>query len=241
SAQSRTDLRAAGLIRQVWITDPAGAGVDAADFAYAMAEIGLTHRRRPGAGPLQLTFGATAGRNWYGGAPLTDYLRLEAGLDRPIAGGRHLILGLGAEKQWRQDNPIRDADVLSLRAGIVQRLASGDRLRLDLTARSTASRSAEVSHGALALRASWDKAAPVMGVRVSMGLGAEGRDYGPVPLASGGRRDLRLDAELSLVFERLDYLGFAPVLDLRAVRSGSTVPLYDGFDLGVSLGFRSVF
>jgi tetratricopeptide (TPR) repeat protein len=241
SEVQRTDLRLTATHRAVWISDPAGAGVDPGDFAFTAVEASVEHRRRPGAGPVQWTLGATAGRNWYGGAPLSDYLRLEAGWDRPVAGGRHVILGAGAEKQWRLDTAARNAEVLSVRAGVVQALASGDRLRLDGTLRATVSAAPEVSNGAAALRFQWDRGAPVMGLRVGASAGIEGRDYGPSPLAPGGRQDLRLDAALSLTVERLGYLGFAPVIDLKAVRSGSNVPLYDGTDIGISLGFRSVF
>jgi hypothetical protein len=241
SAVQRTDLRLTGTHRAVWISDPAGAGVDPGAFAFSAVEATVEHRRRPGGGPVQWTFGGTAGRNWYGGAPLSDYLRLEAEWDRPVAGARQLSVAVGAEKQWRFDSTARNAEVLSLRAGVVQALASGDRLRVEGTVRATFSAAPEVSNGAVALRIGWDRAAPAMGVRIGASAGIEGRDYGPAPLAPAGRRDLRLDAALSLTFERLDYMGFAPVLDLRAVRSGSTVPLHDGTDIGISLGFRSVF
>lgn len=239
--RARTDLRLMALSRSVWISDPAGTGVDPGAFAYSAAEAGVVHRRRPAGGAVQLTFGATVGHNRHGGAPLSDYLRLEAGWDRPLAGGRHAILGIGAEHQWRHDDPRRDATVLSLRGGIVQRLASGDRLRLDAALRGTLSGAPEVGHAAAHLRLTWEKARPLAGMRVELGVGIEGRDYGRVPLAPAGRQDLRLDAALSVTFARATVMGFAPVLDLRASRQISSAPLYDGFDLGLGLGVRSVF
>jgi hypothetical protein len=36
-------------------------------------------------------------------------------------------------------------------------------------------------------------------------------------------------------------MGFAPLLEFRAARSLSTLPLHDGFDIGMQIGFRAIF
>lgn len=250
SQVSRTELRLAGSYRHVWLSASSRAAAPTAkgsDYSFAALEAGLSQRRRVGRG--EISFGGTVGHNWYGGRDLSDYLRLDLGVEAPAAvePGQFLhraVLhgGVSVERQWRRDAPQRSADQISLTGGLAQPLASGDRLRLTAGWRHVSSRAADVSHQAVSARLGWDRAEPLPGgLRLSMGVAAEARDYGATAMAPQGRRDLRLEADLSVTFTRMDYLGFSPVLDLRATRSGSNVTLYDGRDYGVSLGFRSNF
>lgn len=207
------------------------------DYDFAAAEAGLQQVMLWGR--TQVALGATAGHNWFGGRDLADYLRLEAQAERGLSEGLAVFGSTMAERQWR-DGGAR-VDTLSVQAGVLRRLAGGDRLRLVLGARRTSSASVDTRHEALLARVGWEPAQPLAGIRIETSMGAERRDYDPSLLAPGGRRDLRLDAGVSLTFQRLDYMGFAPTLDVRASRYRSNVKLHDGRDLGVSFGFRSVF
>lgn len=254
SRSSATALRFAAVRREVrlsvaslaalerWRLDELARGnvvVPQTDFDFAALEAGLTHRRALGQAVVDL--GLTLGHNWFAGRDLTDYLRLDLSSERPLDAQTALFAGLALERQWRHDSPLRDARQISAQAGVAHRLPGGDRLRLGFGARRVASASADVAHRALNLRLGWDKAEPLAGIRLSGALSAESRRHGATLLAPAGRRDLRLGAELSLTFERFDVMGFAPTLDLSATRNRSNQPVHDGRDLGLTVGFRSVF
>lgn len=209
------------------------------DYDFAAVEAGVQQIMVLGKG--QAAFGATLGHNWFGGRDLSDYLRLDAQLEQAVAPGVMLFGSAQAERQWRKGAAEPVVDTLTLQAGAVRHLESGARLRLSLGARHTEAASLDTRHKALMGRIGWEPATPMAGVRIETSLGIEGRRYDPSMLAPQGRRDLRLDAGVSVTFQKLDYMGFAPMVDLRASRNASNVKLYDGRDLGIAFGIRSVF
>lgn len=252
--RAATQLRFAMIHREVrlsaaslaaleqWRLDQAAMGnivVPQTNLDFSAVEAGVVHSRR--LGPVTAVAGLTLGHNWYGGADLTDYLRLDLSADRAVSARLGLFAGVMAERQWRHDSALRNADQVTVQAGVARMLDGGDRLRLTLGARDVDSASVDVAHHALTARLGWEKAAPVAGVRISGSLMAERRRHGASVLAPGGRRDLRLEAEVSLTFERMDVMGFAPSLDLSASRTRSNLVVQNGRNLGVTLGFRSVF
>lgn len=207
------------------------------DYDYAAVEAGLQQVMLWG--KAQIGLGATLGHNWYGGRDLSDYLRLDAQTERAVTQDLALFGSLLAERQWREGGS--RVQTLAAQAGLVQRLAQGGKLRLSVGGRRTAAASVDTRHDALSARLGWEPAALVAGLRLESSVGVERRSYDASLLAPGGRRDLRLDAGVSVTFQGLDYMGFAPSLDLRASRQRSNVKIHDGRDLGISLGFRSVF
>lgn len=242
---SRREVRlsAASLAKlDKWVADQAALGVivnPRRNFDFGAVEAGLIHNRGLHKGAM--TLGATLGHNWFGGEDMSDYLRLNVSAERGLSERRAIYGEASVERQWRSDSPFRDADLLTVEGGVVQALAWGDRLRIGLGARRAMSVSPDVRHGAVLARIGWEKAKPVAGVRLEASVLVERRSYDASLLAPTGRSDLRLDAGLSMTFEKLNYMGFAPTLDVQASRFKSNVKLYDGRDLGVSLGFRSVF
>ncbi|MBD3763994.1 MAG: hypothetical protein IE927_04450 [Rhodobacterales bacterium] len=213
-------------------------GARGSDYDFAAVEAGLSWQR-----PGRVGWGveATLGHNLYGGAPLSDYLRLDLTADRRLGRGR-AFAGLGLERQIRRDLAMRSASILTLRGGWTQPLARGDRLQLAAGARRSLSDAVEIDHTALTLSADWQRAAPLpMDLRLGLSLGVEARDYAISPYTADGRQDLRLTGAVSLGLERLDYLGFHPVLRIEAGQVRSNVALYDSQTLGLSLGLRSSF
>ncbi|MFN3938360.1 MAG: hypothetical protein ACK4KW_12375 [Gemmobacter sp.] len=209
------------------------------DFDYAAVEAGIMQTRRAGRG--MVFAGAAAGHRWYAGRDLSDYLRLDLGGEVPQDARTSLNARLTLERQWRRDRPAAGSDTVSAQVGVVRALGNGDMLRLSIGARDVASDALDVAHDAGRLRLAWERGAPVAGVRLAAAVGAERRRYRPSLFAPAGRRDLTLDAELSLTFERIDYMGFAPTVDIRATRFRSNVTRFDGRDLGLTVGFRSQF
>lgn len=254
NATSATHLRFAAQRREVQLSRAARDQIEAwrqqqiafglpppamPNYDYGALEAGVTRSWR--SGPQRYSLGATFGHAWFGGADLEDYMRLEASGDRALSQTTVLFAGLSAERHWRKPGTGQDSDILALQTGVQHQIASGDTLRFALSGRNLLSGDVNQRHQAVGLRLGWEKAAPVAGLRLSASLGAEARHYDASALAPGGRRDLRLDAGLSLEFQRMDYMGFVPVVSLSANKVNSTLALYKGHDTGISFGFRSRF
>ena len=212
------------------------------DFSYAAVEGGLQRKQAlDRAGKTVLRLGATGGRNWYGGDPLSDYLRLEAGLDRTLAPDTVLSFGARADRVVRIDSPVQSSDRLELDLGLGRDIANGDQLSVGVIAAQVVSDSSEIRNVSVGLTMGWTKAEPLAGVGLAVGLGIESRFFEDSAYVTGGREDVRLSANLSLSFERLEYLGFSPVLDAQATRNRSNAALYDTADFGITLGIKSSF
>ncbi len=211
------------------------------DFAYTAVEAGLSHRRAlDGAGITSLSFAGTAGHNWYGGEVLSDYLQVQIGLDHKPDDRSAVNFGISADRVLRVDSPVQSSDRVEVALGY-ERLVAGDRFSVGVTAARAVSDSGEVGNEAVGLTLSWDKSEPVAGVSLSAGLGVEARDFAGSRYVVGGREDVKLTASLSMSFDQVDYMGFSPVLNLRATRNRSNAALYDTQDVGVTLGIKSSF
>ena len=242
--QSTTELRFSAMHKAVRLSGEARRIAPTArngDFAYSAVEAGIWHQIDQGPRPFGLGLGATLGHNWYGGDSLSDYLRLRAELDRPLGPRDALQLSLGAERTWRHDSAVQSSDEVSLALGWAHALANRDRIETRISTKSTLSDADEAAHAAHAIRLRWKKAKPVAGIRLSAGLGYERRDYDRSRYTVDGRTDDRFSADLSMTFDKIDYMGFVPTLQITAGETRSNVGLFDARDLGMSLGFQSAF
>lgn len=240
----RTDLSFAIQMREVWLSDAARAlapQARAGDYDYAVIELGAKRHFRPKDGPWRYALGATAGHNWYGGRDLSDFLRLQADVDRAIGERTGVQASLSGERQWRLDNPQRSADVTSLALGGVHVLDNSDRLSVAVTGRATRSDSAEIWSDALSFRLGWQKAAPLAGVSLGAGVSVGTRNYPRSRYTTGARKDHSLGVDVTAGFDNIDYMGFSPTLDLRATRTKSNVALFESRNLSVTMGIRSSF
>jgi len=233
------------LTEQVVLSSEAKAlapDLSGADFSYQAVEVGVDHKRAlDSAGKVALRLGATGGRNWYGGVPLSDYLRLEAGLDRALTGKSVLSFGTLIDRVVRIDSPVQSSDRIEGNLGYARVIGNGDQLSLELMAARAVSDSAEIRNEAVGLTLGWAKAEPVAGIGVQASLAIESRIYADSAYVTGGREDVRLTANLSMQFEALDYLGFSPVIEVQATRNRSNAALYDTQDFGITLGITSSF
>jgi len=216
--------------------------IEGSDFSYAAIEAGLAHRRALNpAGATTLSFGVTGGHNWYGGAALSDYLQLQTGIEHRLNGKSAINAGLAADRVLRIDSSRQSSDRVEASLGYGRVLASGDQVSLEVTAARAVSGSAEIGNEAVGLTLDWTRQTPVAGLGLSAGLGIEQRVYAQSRYVAGGREDIRLSANLTMSFDTLDYLGFSPVLDLRATRNRSNAALFDTQDFGITLGIKSSF
>ena len=241
---SATELRFSATQKVVALSSEARAqapDVSGRDFAFAAVEAGIWTRIDPVNSKVTYDLGATLGHNWYGGQDLSDYLQLDLGLSRNLDARHALNLWLGAERTWQAGNPLRDSDRVSLDLGISRQRANRDRVSVTLGLDRMLSASPEVDHAAQGLSLRWRKAEPVAGIGISAGLRLDHKDYASSRYQAGGRQDKRIGADLSLSFEKMDYMGFVPTLDLRAGETRSNVDLFDARDMGMSFGFQSKF
>ena len=252
-SQTQALLRAYGS--RVWLDDSArelansfpGAAVSNDDFSFALLEAGLRHVQRTGAGAGAGFVAAeiAGGRNWYGGDPYQRYLRL--GLTHGIRLSESTTLSLGAEAERRgfEDDINQPIETLGLQASLGYSISNGDRVSLSLAWRDSDSeaRNAVSTRRTAYLR--YEMARPVGPARLSFTLGAADTLYPNYAVGfiavPGGRQDDTVFGSVDILFQDLDYAGFAPTLTLRAQKTRSNFSRFDASELAVSFGIRSLF
>lgn len=242
--RSKTDLRFGLMQKSVWLSEEAklqAPGAKGSDYAMSALELGVEHHRRLDPRTEALAY-LTLGKSWYAGAEMSEYLRLDLGASRKV--GKRLVLKaqLSGETQERLDSPVRSADIASLSFGGALAIgAAGDRAEVMATLRDTRSDSPEIDHDLARLRIDWDRGKPVLGAALSLGLWAETRDYAGSRYSADGRQDVSFGGEVSVAFEKIDYMGFMPVMTIEAQRTDSSIGLFDSETLGMRLSVRSSF
>jgi tetratricopeptide (TPR) repeat protein len=209
------------------------------DFAYGAIEVGLAHRRN--AGKAGLSFEGTLGRNWYGGKPLSDYLKLDAGVQWLLNPRTQAALSVQGETQKRLDGANRDTTIVGLTGAVTHLLANQDSLRFSANLRNIQSKATWIDHRAATLRLDYARAAPIHGISLSGGINFEARDYDISPFTASGRQDRKIGMTVTAVFNRWDYMGFVPSLELTAARNNSNISLYERREFGLSFGIKSAF
>ncbi len=219
----------------------AAPGVKGSDYAFAMAELSLTHDRRFSglSGPSSLAL--TAGRFWYGGAVYLDYARLSASQVFNLSARTSTNLQFGYETQLSHLSGGTVSNIVSLGGGVSRKLGNGDTLSANLLVSDTRSDDPTAENRAARLQASYSFARPVMGMRLSLNLSAERRDYGVSVYDSSGRHDRTLSGGISAVFPNVSFYGFSPSVSIETSRSESNVALYDRRSNAVRLGIQSTF
>lgn len=211
------------------------------DYTYLALEAGLSHRRgldRAGLNTLRMS--GTVGHNWYGGDDLSDYLRLSMGLDHKLSDRAAVNVTLSADHTIRADSAVQSSDRLAVTLGYGTAIGP-DRWSAEVEAAQTASPSAEVRSRQATLSLGWRKGEPVAGIGLSAGLELSQQVFADSRYATGGREDLSVQANLSMSFDKLDYMGFSPVVNLRASRTQSNSALHDRENFGISIGIKSAF
>ncbi|MCB1366460.1 MAG: hypothetical protein KDK00_01735 [Rhodobacteraceae bacterium] len=213
-------------------------GKTGADYAFGAAEIEAALHQ--GSNSARQAVFVTFGRNWYGGAVLTDYAKVALAGERAVTGGA-LGLSLSLERQIRADSNQRSATLASAGLSRSFTLPAGHRATLSYSLRNVFSGSTEIAHIAHDLNFGLRLGEPVLGAQMALGLGVNARTDKSPRLAPDPRRDIGFSATITMTLTRFEVMGFSPVIDLNLSRNLSTIDLYDSSRQNLSVGIKSTF
>lgn len=190
--------------------------------------------------PLRLTFGT--GRTWYGGEPLGDHLRGE--LSYPVLQGDRgsLRLGLGAERQWREDGEV---DAATLRIEAVQALKGGAQTTFSLSWRDVDGEPLNTKYTGFSGEATLTPGRAIGPAQLRILAGVGTRDYPFYALGfigvNDGREDIYASLAVEASFPDLARYGYMPTVTLTAEQTWSNISRFDTRTLGATFGFSSQF
>lgn len=245
ASETRQSHLSLALFHQTYVlSDDAKArapGTTGSDFAYTSAALTYQQQLSLGEGRGLWGWSLGAGRNWYGGTPLADYV--SAGIDRTFRVGRAdtLTLGAAVEYQDRLDGSNAWANAVEVTASYIHKTPARNQLRLDFGVEDSTSNDPSLDYTAWSVAAQYRLGKPVMNGVVTLVGGLEWRDFPVSPYTTTGREDLSARLGAEFLFYKVDYWGFAPVLTIEQNTRASDVDLYDSDTLSVKLGVRSVF
>lgn len=209
------------------------------DFAFAALSAGVTQRFMQLDTRRETTLSAELGKTWYGGRPYSDFARLSVGHTMPLSRVSRLEGRLIGERTRGPAAP--HADLVRARASYARVLPNRGQIGVSLQLTHSSATHASADFTEIATRLSYAPAQPILGVSTSFGVGLRARDYPATPYRAGARRDREASADMTLDFEKMEYLGFTPTLTLSASRTDSNVGLFDVENVGLALGLRSAF
>ncbi|MBV7410295.1 hypothetical protein [Maritimibacter sp. DP1N21-5] len=242
-SQTVVGLEAAG--RMNWLdrgSRAAAPGTSGHDFDFYQIAATLQQSFLLDARGTRLDLSARAGRNWYGGAKLSDFFGAGAAVNIPVAGGRDALTFTA-----RADRALITATGLQpetvLRAGVTyaHELSWGDRATLSASyAQSFSSGPAQEYRMPMA-ELNYAFSQPIAGALFSIGASYGYKDYAFSPFTTTGRQDHIVGAKLSADFRGLSYMGFSPVVTVQANRTWSNVSIYTQQSLSGGISLQSRF
>lgn len=191
-------------------------------------------------GQNRVYLGGTASWRWYGGAPFSQALGINASLRRPLGPRGQLQVEAGLARDNNRRNDLQDATVVSLSVGYDRAFTAA-------------------SGGGINVSASRSRATDPGYSLTSGGAGAYlFREFGPVTavfnlgynhaeadqrifLYPRRRIDNRYSAGLGLTLRNLRFGNFAPLARVRFERNVSTVEIYDYSRFSGEVGITAAF
>ncbi len=246
-AQSQNFATDIGLLlfaRTFWLTPTAAQAaptVSGSDFSFAVAEVMLSHTRNIANFPGPTALSLHLGKNWYGGAPYTDYARASLGQKFRLSDSTGLDLTARYEHQISKTNTGVVSGTSTLGATLSHQLANRDALGLNLALGETRSDDPGMENTSLKLGVSYGFSKPVLGTGLSLNLAAEQQNYDFSIYDISGRRDLTVSAGVNIVFLETTYFGFSPTMALEANRTASNIAQFNRETVALKFGLRSTF
>ncbi|MGO4916224.1 surface lipoprotein assembly modifier [Pseudogemmobacter sp. W21_MBD1_M6] len=210
------------------------------DYAFSTASVSLSRRvfGSTPQSPLDLSIGA--GQNWYGGSPYTHFIQGRATKTLALANNQSLSFTLGADKQISDTN---QPDVHSLSAGTsyARRFKTGGRVQFGLDIANSTSDAENNNFTLRRVSATYQLPKPVLTAHIVLSAALQARDFPLSAYSAAGRQDTTIEGGITLIFDKVDYYGFAPTLSLNASSNRSNIGLYETREYGVRVGFQSAF
>jgi hypothetical protein len=255
TANSETRAQMRTYLSRVWLDEGSlalansfpGADVVNKDFTFVSAETGLRQAFRLDNTPAGgLVSGeVTAGKTWYGGEPYQHFGRAVASHSVNLAEATRMTIAAELEKRVFERGLNQPVLSRQLQGVLEHRLDNADRISLGISLRESESDSRNANSTRKLAYLRYDLAEPVGLARLSFTLGAAQAEYPDYAVGfifvPGGRQDETRFGSVGILFEGLDYAGFAPSLTIRAQRTRSNVSRFETSEMAVSLGIQSRF
>lgn len=243
----RTSLTARAYARSVWLSDEASTIAPTSrnsDFGSQVLEFGITHQRRAGDGSVSAAL--LTGASWFGSDLGATYNRATLGYNSALS--ETVAVTVSGEVQRTNLRGLFPRTNLqnTLAAGLSHVTSGGNRISGQMTYDAQASDNLNERYEILTVQASYAWADPIGPMQLSVVGGiaaARYRDYSALPgiPVPGGRRDTRVFASVTSVFNDLDYAGFVPVVSLGVQDTQSNVSRFERNEYSVNIGIRSSF
>lgn len=211
------------------------------DFALTALTGGATARFFDPASRVTTTVSGALSHYIWGGEALNSGAALDAGLSIPLTPRMTGRFGLGLEKQYTPGFGAEVAETRELRPGADWKLTSGAGIGLELELGRTTSEDIYLENDSAEVTLTWRAARPLAGLGLSAELALGQKDYPVSGYGFDGRHDEWANLSVSARIERIDYMGFVPVMTLEAGRNRSNIGLYDSQSLGVGFSVASQF
>ena len=225
----------------VFSDDDAPDSVDASDFAFRRLETTLGRDFTTGPGKPRQTVSLSYGKLWSGGDLLADELRLGWRQTFIKPRGRSFSWDANIGYSDRKDNDLRSGVTTSLGARWSRPLENGARLGWHASLARTNTGSRVVTHTSLNAGVNYTLGKPVMGAVAQLSANVQARAYDDPVYGPEARQDFRTSLSASLLFVDLDTYGFAPKLTLEATQTNSNITSFETRNLGLQIGFQSLF
>jgi hypothetical protein len=213
----------------------------AGNFAMTNLDFGLTEKRYDASSDSIFSASLNAGRVWYGGAALTDYLVAQMTVSTSLGARSTLISGLSHQLQVSATTGDISGRLTDGSFSAETRMAGGDKVGARVSFGFTDAPSILAENERASLQLNWSAAKPVLGIGLSTVATVKTVDYDDSLYAFEGRHDRAARLSVSAQLDQLDYLGFVPVFSLEAGRNWSNIGLYDSESFGIGLGITSKF
>jgi len=210
TAQSETSLRVSADVRHVTLSQAAKTSlgaVAAPQLDTQRLEFALRRTHTQKATALRLTYGLAVGRQWQGGVEPESFVKLSAGVARPLSPTTLISLTLSGESRSKTAGAARGDEVLSASGGFLRALPGGGQVGGSLYASKYMTAAAGRGSDTLGVVVSYAPASSFGAVRWSMTVGAQAAQFDGYTLAGipvpGGRRYTSGFAELELLFPQI--------------------------------------
>lgn len=217
-------------------------GVSASDFSYTKLEATIGQDWQASAEAARRTVSLSYGKIWYGGEYLSNKVTARYRQTHRLGETQTLSLYGSLGYTHRLDKDQRSGTSATLGTVWTQQLEDGAVLSLNAEVGLTDTDSRLLDHEALGIGATYVLAAQPLGAVTSFSVNGKFRRYDAAGVyGPDARADDGLSVSTSLFFKDFDTYGFAPKLTLSASRTDSNVPQFETENIGLSIGYQSVF